>query len=66
MQQRDFGGTPGSRGLTPGKLWRLRQTRDKPAGQEHLELDREAGAENIHSKVEVESVPIARVGNPTA
>ena len=44
----------------------LRQTHDKSAGQGRLRLNRENRAENIHSGVEVESEPMARVGNPTA
>ena len=40
---------------------------DKPAGQGRFGLEREnRRAENIHSGLEVESVPIARVGDPTA
>ena len=51
--------------LLQGEFPRLRQTHDKPAGQGRLELDRENRSREYPFRSEVESAPIAAVGNPT-
>ena len=56
MRQRDFGGTSGSRGLTPGRNMAV-ATNARQTGR--------AGASWTRQRIEVESVHIGRVGDPT-
>ena len=65
VRQRDFGGTSGSRGLTPGRIVAVATNARQTAEQGRLGLDGENRAENIHSRVKIEGVSSARFSNPT-
>ena len=64
--ERDFGGTSSSREVTQERIVAV-ATNARQTGRVGAFWTRQkTGAENIHTGVEVESAPIARVGSPTA
>ena len=67
VRQRDFGGTSGFRGLTPGRIVAV-ATNARQNGRPGASWTRRRKQELRISipELEVESAPIASVGNPTA